>query len=68
MKLLFPTMSCSSLTDPALLHTPPQAVYIAFGLLILVYRNIQVYLNDRLYSVSSGLSVLACGRRDDLSA
>ena len=44
MKHLFPTMSCSPLTEPALLCTHPQGWCILrmdYGLMIMVHRNIQ---------------------------
>ena len=39
---LFPKMSCSSLNDPALLHSLAGLMYIAYRLVVLVHKNIQV--------------------------
>ena len=69
MKHLFPTMSCSSLTDPALLDTHPQGWCISCHILISgtsSYKHSGHYHNNWLHSVTSGFSMLQCGRRADL--
>ena len=58
MKLLFPTMSNSSLTDPALMCTHLHDWYCLW-----ISDTGSHYHNDLLHLVMSGLWVLACGRR-----
>ena len=68
MKLLFPTMGCSSLTDSALIWcalTHRTDVYHVWIRDTGSEKHSGHYHNYRLHSVMSGLWVLACVRRAD---
>ena len=56
MKNLFPTMSCSSLTDPALLRTHPQGWCISHMVYSYTgsWKHSGHYHSDRLHSATSG--------------